>query len=79
NARHAPEALRRFGDAVGGDPAGRVEELRRLGGATRLRDLGVPEDDLPLLAAAAATRAGNQANPHPATPEEIDQLLREAW
>ncbi len=79
NARYVPEALRRFGEAVGGDPAGRVEELRGLGGPTRLRDLGVPEGDLPELAAAAATRAGNQANPHPATPEEIERLLREAW
>jgi maleylacetate reductase len=79
NARHAPEALRRFGEAVGGDPATRVEELAALGGPTRLRDLGVPEEDLPELAAAAAQRAGNQANPHPATPAEIEQLLRSIW
>jgi maleylacetate reductase len=79
NARHAPEALRRFGEAVGGDPATRVEELAALGGPTRLRDLGVPEQDLPELATAAAQRAGNQANPHPATPAEIEQLLRSVW
>jgi alcohol dehydrogenase class IV len=79
NARYAPEALRRFGDAVGGDPATRVEELAALGGATRLRDLGVPQEDLPELADAAAQRAGNQANPHPATPAEIEQLLRSVW
>jgi maleylacetate reductase len=79
NARHAPEALRRFGEAVGGDAATRVEELAALGGATRLRDLGVPEADLPELATAAAQRAGNQANPHPATPAEIEQLLRSVW
>ena len=80
NGRHAPEALRRFGDAVGGDPGARVEELARLGGGpARLRDLGVPEDDLPELAAAAAQRAGNQANPQPATPEEVERLLREVW
>jgi maleylacetate reductase len=79
NARHAPEAVRRFGGAVGGDAAARVEELARLGGPTRLRDLGVPEQDLPELAASAATRAGNQANPQPATPEEIERLLRGVW
>jgi maleylacetate reductase len=79
NARYAPEALRRFGEAVGGDPATRVEELAALGGPTRLRDLGVPEEDLPELATAAAQRAGNQANPHPATPVEIEQLLRSVW
>jgi maleylacetate reductase len=80
NARYAPEAVRRFGEAVGGaDPAARVEELARLGGATRLRDLGVPEDDLSAVAEATAQRAGNQANPHPATPAEIERLLRSVW
>jgi maleylacetate reductase len=79
NARYAPEAIRRFGQAVGGDPAARVEELAALGGATRLRDLGVPEADLPQLAEGAAQRGGNQANPHPATPKEIEELLRSAW
>jgi maleylacetate reductase len=79
NARFAPEALRRFGEAVGGPPAARVEELSRLGGPTRLRELGVPEADLPELGALASQRSGNQANPHPATPEEIEQLLREVW
>jgi maleylacetate reductase len=80
NARYAPEAINRFGEAMGSDdPAARVEELARLGGATRLRDLGVPEDDLPELAVAASERAGNQANPQPATPAEIEQLLRSVW
>ena len=79
NQRYAPEALRRFGEAVGGDPVARVEELAALGGKTRLRELGVPEHDLPELAVAAAQRAGNQANPHPATPAEIEQLLRSVW
>ena len=79
NQRYAPEALRRFGEAVGGDPIVRVEELAALGGKTLLRELGVPEEDLPELATAAAQRAGNQANPHPATPAEIEQLLRSVW
>jgi maleylacetate reductase len=79
NARYAPAAVRAFGEAVGGDPAARVEELTALGGITRLRDLGVPEHDLAELGAAAAQRGGNQANPHPATPREIEQLLRSVW
>ena len=79
NARHAPDALRRLGDVLGGDPVERVEELARLGGATRLRELGVPEGDLPELAAAAATRAGNAANPQPASAAEIEELLRSVW
>jgi maleylacetate reductase len=81
NAAFVPGAVRRFGEAIGApeDPASRVEELRALGGATRLRELGVPEQDLPELAASAAQRGGNEANPHVASPEEIERLLREAW
>jgi maleylacetate reductase len=81
NAAFAPAAVTRFGEAVGApeDPAGRVEELAGLAGPTRLRELGVPEDDLPGLAAAAAERAGNLANPKPASPDEIEQLLREVY
>jgi maleylacetate reductase len=78
NAAIVPDAVRRFGEAVGSPdyPAARVEELAALAGPTRLSELGVPERDLPALAAAAAGRGGNLANPKPATPEEIEQLLR---
>jgi maleylacetate reductase len=80
NERLDPAALRRFGEALGtDDPARRVEELGRLGGFEQLRDFGVPEDQLAEVAAAAAARAGNQANPRPATPAEIDVLLRSVW
>ncbi|HET7567581.1 MAG TPA: iron-containing alcohol dehydrogenase [Gaiellaceae bacterium] len=81
NARVAPDAVRRFGEAIGApdDPGARVEELCALGGATRLRDLGVPEHDVPELAGSAARRGGNLANPHQASPEEIELLLREVW
>jgi maleylacetate reductase len=79
NARYAPEAIRRFGEAVGGDPVARVEELAALAGRRRLREVGVAEEDLPELAFAAAQRGGNQANPHPATPQEIEELLRSVW
>src|SRR5436190_7281070 len=40
-------------------------------GGGGLRDLGVPEEDLPSLAEAAAARPGNQVNPRPATVAEI--------
>jgi maleylacetate reductase len=77
NARVAPDAVRRFGEALGtADPVARVEELAALGGFGRLRDFGVPEDELGAVAEAAASRAGNQANPRPATPDEIVVLLR---
>jgi alcohol dehydrogenase class IV len=81
NTAYAPDALTRFGDAVGAttNPAGRVEELAALAGPTRLRELGVPEADLPGLAVEAAERGGNLANPKPASPEEIEQLLRDVY
>jgi maleylacetate reductase len=72
--------IERFGEALGTpDPVARVQELARLGGFERLRDLGVPEDDLPELAGAAAERGGAKANPRSASPEEIEELLRTIW
>jgi alcohol dehydrogenase class IV len=79
NARFVPEAVERFGTAIGGDAAARSRELAQLGGFVRLRDFGIPEPDLPALAAATAQRGGNQANPHPASPEEILELFRAIW
>jgi maleylacetate reductase len=81
NSAYAPDAVARFGEAVGDrdNPAGRVKALTALAGATRLHELGVPENDLPGLAASAAERGGNLANPKPASPEEIEQLLHEAY
>jgi maleylacetate reductase len=73
----APDALRRLGAALGtDDPIGRVEELARLGGFERLRDLGVPEDELDEVAQAAAARAGAKANPRPVSSEQVAVLLR---
>jgi alcohol dehydrogenase class IV len=91
NALSLPPALRfnqpvanaeiaRFGEALGSaDPAARVEELARLAGYERLRDLGVPEDELDEVAEAAAVRKGAKANPRPATPAEIAELLRSIY
>jgi len=61
------------------DPAGRVEELARLGGFGRLRDFGVPEHDLPEVAAEAATRPGARANPRPVTAQDVEALLGSIW
>ena len=75
NEQFAPDAVRRFRDALGRG----VEELAALGGPTRLGELGVPQHDLPRLAAVAADRAGNRANPREATPDEIEALLRSVY
>jgi maleylacetate reductase len=56
-----------------------VEELGRLAGFTHLRDLGVPEADLARLAEATAMRPGARANPRPASPADIEELLRSVW
>ena len=80
NAELAPDAVRRFGEALGtDDPAAKVEELARLGGFECLRDFGVPEEELAEVAEAAAGRAGNQANPKPATSSEIHSLLQSIY
>jgi maleylacetate reductase len=80
NEEVAPEAIARFGEALGtDDPASRVEELAGLGGFERLRDFGVPEDELPEVAAATVERAGAKANPRPASAAEVEDLLRSIW
>ena len=91
NALSLPPALRfnepvaateiaRFGEALGSAaPVVRVEELARLSGYERLRDLGVPEDELDEVAEATAVRAGAKANPRPASPAEISELLRSIY
>ena len=75
NEEVAPEAVRRFREAVGMD----VEELARLGGFERLRDFGVPGEDLPELAAATVQRAGAKANPRAASAAEVEQLLHNIY
>jgi maleylacetate reductase len=76
----APEALRKLGGALGtDDPVSRVEELARLGGFERLRDLGVPLEDLDELAELTAARTGARANPRPASSPVIAELMRSVW
>jgi maleylacetate reductase len=76
----AAAEIARFGEAMGtDDPLGRVEELAGLGGFGRLRDLGVPEDELGEVAEAAAARPAARANPRPAPAPEIEELLRSVW
>jgi maleylacetate reductase len=91
NALCLPPALRfnepvagaeiaRFGEALGTeDPIARTEELARLAGYERLRDLGVPEDELDEVAEATAVRGGALANPRPASPAQIAELFRSIY
>lgn len=76
----AHSEIARFTEALEtDDPAARVEELARLGGFERLRDLGVPNEDLDALGRAAAERGGAKANPRPASPAEVAELMRSVW
>ena len=76
----AKDALERLARAMGVDAAeARARELARLSGFERLRDLGVPQDELDEVAEATASRRGALANPRPASPAEIAGLLRSIW
>jgi maleylacetate reductase len=75
NEEVAADAIHRFREEVGAD----VEELAALGEFGRLRDWGVPEEDLPEVAAATVQRAGAKANPRPATATDVEQLLHNIY
>ena len=80
NESVASAEIARFGEALGAeDPIARTEELSRLVGYERLRDLGVPEDELEEVAEATAVRGGALANPRPASPAEIAELFRSIY
>jgi alcohol dehydrogenase class IV len=80
NASAVPEALAQLADALGADNApSQVEELAALGRFGKLRDHGVPADDLPGLAAEIAERPGARANPRTASAADVEGLLREIW
>ena len=76
----AAKEIESFGDAMGtDDPIAKVESLARLGGFGRLRDYGVPKEELDEVAEAAVQRPGAQANPRTASAAEVAELLRSVW
>ena len=72
----AAEAIGRFGEAVGGDAAAVTEALARHAGFERLREFGVPRDELGEVAHATVDRPAARANPRPATVDEVRHLLQ---
>lgn len=75
-----PQAIATLAEALGVvDAPARVEDLARLGGFERLRDFGVPEEDLASLGEEAAARPGSRANPRPVTEADAEALLRAIW
>lgn len=80
NEAVVPAAIAALASALDVDDApSRVEDLARLGGFERLRDWGIPEDELVAVAGEVAQRPGARSNPRPASPEEIAVLLRSIW
>jgi maleylacetate reductase len=84
NAICLPPALRFNAEFVpvvllDGRAAERAQELARLAGFITLSALGVPEEELPELAAAIAKRPGSMANPRPAAPNDVLELLRSVY
>src|SRR5262249_38824504 len=80
NAGVVPEAIGDLGKALEtNDVVTKVESLAGLGGFGRLRDLGVPEAELPALAAETAERPGARANPRAVAPSDLEELFRSIW
>ena len=80
NSIAAAGELARFGEAIGrADPVARVSELAALAGPSRLRDYEVPREDLPGLSQAIAALSAAKANPGPARPDAVLELLKEMW
>ena len=76
----AADEIERLAQAMGTlDAPSKVEELARLGGFERLRDFGVPEDELDEVAEATVVRAGAKANPRPASAAEVADLFRSIY
>jgi maleylacetate reductase len=81
NQAVAAAEIARLGEAMGhrDDAIARVSELSALAGPSRLRDYGVPRDDLESLSEAIAERRPAKANPRPAPAEAILKVLEETW
>jgi maleylacetate reductase len=76
----AAAALERLAQAMESDDAAtRAADLARLAGFERLRELGVPEDELHAVAEAVVLRPGARANPRRASVADVRELLGSVW
>ena len=77
-ARSRPRRSRASARRSARGDAATVAGARALGGFDRLRDVGVPEDDLPGVAEAAA--GGREpGEPAPGHGRGVEELLRSIW
>jgi alcohol dehydrogenase class IV len=77
--RRAPDRLETTAIALGADPVDVAAELARRAGATRLRDLGVTEEQLDDCARAAAQRPDLAGTPPAADEAELRALYAAAF
>lgn len=79
NAPAAPEAMDRIARALGvpDAPTGVFDLIRRVGGPTSLRDLGMAESDIDRAAGLATSQP--YPNPRELTRAGVANLLRDAW
>jgi alcohol dehydrogenase class IV len=79
NRESRRERFGQIGEALGGDPVGRVREMNAAMNIPRLSAFGITEKDLSRLAADALGPNSNcNSNPRPVTLADAKQLLREA-
>jgi alcohol dehydrogenase class IV len=78
-ARRAPRQLEALADAVGQEPAAAATDLCERTGATRLRDLGIAEEELEGCADTAAARPQLDLTPPRADRAEIRAVYAAAW
>ena len=78
-ARRRPRQAEALADALGQAPAAAAAALRERTGATRLRDLGIPEEALDACADTAAARPQLDHTPPRADRAEIRALYAAAW
>jgi 4-hydroxybutyrate dehydrogenase len=81
NTDAVPARMKELGDVLGGpDAATAVRRLNDLLGiAPRLRDYGIPEEALPVLAAKAVEDGCHQLNPRPCSESDLLLLYQQAW
>ena len=80
NRASVPERYNDLAHAMGGDPVERVKELNTICGIhPRLRDYGIPEDALEMLAGKAIEDGCHLSNPRPCTKQDLLDLYKQGW
>lgn len=80
NRASVPERMKDLAHALGGDPVARVKELNIICGIhPRLRDYGIREDSLEMLAGKAIEDGCHLSNPRPCTKQDLLELYKLGW